>query len=112
MDEVTISGIADADRMELEAALEPYGVEFKQEDADAHGYGDMGIFTIGVPLAIALAPSVAKVLKAWIKQRTPITTVKVTVNKNGTTTEVTTKGGAKQPNIDQLLDRAAGTATK
>jgi hypothetical protein len=111
MDTVTIEDLTATDKMQLEGALEPYGVEFQEVDSADHGYGDMGIFTIVVPLAIALGPPVAKVLKEWIKQRTPITTVKVTV-KNGTkTTEVTTKGGAKQPNLDEVLKAAADTGT-
>jgi len=52
------------------------------------------------------APSVADVLKEWIKRRKPTTTIKVSVGKNGTTREVTTKGGANNPNLDKILDWA------
>jgi hypothetical protein len=81
---VTVGGITALDRVKLTPELKAEGVEveFKEDETAEHGQGDMGIFTIGVPLTYA----VAKVLTAWIKSRTPQTKVKVgniTIEKTG-----------------------------
>ena len=107
MDDVKIDGITAADRMELEGKLE--GVQFSQSADHDHGSGDMGIFTIIVPLAIALAPSVRDVLKEWLRQRNPETEVEVRVDKDGTTRKIKTKGGKNDRHFDEILGWAAGT---
>ena len=81
---VTIGGITALDRMELTRELKAEGVEveFREDETAEHGQGDMGIFTIGVPLTYA----VAKVLTAWIKNRAPATEVevgKIKIRKTG-----------------------------
>ena len=81
---VTVGGITALDRVKLTPELKAEGVEveFKEDETAEHGQGDMGIFTIGVPLTYA----VAKVLTAWIKNRAPATEVevgKIKIRKTG-----------------------------
>lgn len=97
--DVTIRGITEMDRMELEQELEAHGAKFNDDDSSQHGQGDMGIFTIVVPLTVA----VAQVLNTWIKQRTPITTVEVLVTEGSTTTKVATQGG-NTSDVQKLLE--------
>lgn len=82
--DVTVGGITPLDRVELTQALKAEGVEveFKEDVTAGPGQGDMGLFTIGVPLTYA----VAKVLTAWIKHRAPSTVIKVgdiTIQRTG-----------------------------
>ncbi len=86
---VTVGGITALDRMELTHELKAEGVvvEFKEDETAEHGQGDMGIFTIGVPLTYA----VARVLQAWIKHRTPVTKIKVKNESGSMTFEKTGK---------------------
>jgi hypothetical protein len=71
--DIVISGLTATDRAQLERQAREKGVEIREDNALSEGHGDMGIFTIIVPVAVALAP----VLKQWIKSRTPFTTITV-----------------------------------
>lgn len=103
--DVTVGGITAMDRMELERALDGHHVEFKEDDTAQHGQGDMGIFTIVVPLTAA----VVQVLNAWIKHRTPITTVEIT-EKGGRKRKITAKGAESIPVLQQFYDSSGRSA--
>lgn len=84
--------------MELEPKLKDYGVEFTEDDTLDHAEGDMGIFTIGVPVTIA----VVKLVETWIKSRTPLTEITVTAETGSAT--VKTKGHNMDPaDVDRFL---------
>lgn len=72
--QVTISGLSAKDRGQLErAGVEDLGATITEDDSLDHGQGDMGIFTIIVPVTVALT----SVLKKWIESRTPTTKIVV-----------------------------------
>lgn len=95
--DVTIEGLTAMDRMqlepkltELEPELEGRRGEFTEDDTREHGHGDMGIFTLGIPVTLG----VVRVLETWIKTRNPVTVVKVT-SKEGEFALVTRKDPAE-----------------
>jgi hypothetical protein len=67
--DITITGINATDRMELRREPEFKGTSFTEDDR--HGNADMGVFSVGVPVTLALI----SVLKTWIKKRDPSTKV-------------------------------------
>jgi len=89
--DATISGITAADRMELKQ-LEGHGAKFTEDNTLDHAEGDMGIFTIGVPVTIA----VIKLVEKWLETRTPLTEISITTTSGGSAS-VKTKGHKMDP---------------
>jgi hypothetical protein len=96
---VTIGGITALDRVELGPRLADHDIEFVEDETAQHGQGDMGVFTIGVPLTIA----VAGVIRTWIKERAPLTKVKLEID--GKTVEIETNSPEELEKVSAFLDK-------
>jgi hypothetical protein len=94
---LTISGMTSLDRSELEAELEPYGAVFTEDEDTQQGAGDMGLFTLGVPLTIAAT----KIIKAWLKSRESKTVLKVKAGDKSI--EITTNDAAQAKEIWEMV---------
>jgi hypothetical protein len=96
--DVTITGVNPTDMMELRKNREFKGIEFTEDDSN--GQGDMGIFTVGVPVTLA----VIKVLKTWIKERAPSTIVEIS-DANGKVVYKTKGQKADPDELGRILEK-------
>jgi hypothetical protein len=96
---LTIDGITAMDLMELRPEFDAKGVRFSEAESHHRGHSDMGVFTIGVPITIA----VVRLLEKWIASRTPVTEISYTPQAGSTITMKTSGHEMDPEDLERFL---------